>query len=160
MSRIHILERTQVVPLPRAQVFAFFAEARNLEAITPEFLHFEILPPVPVSLDVGSRIDYRRSLFGIPFHWRTRIAAWQPGVRFVDVQEKGPYALWHHTHTFADCEGGTRVTDRVEYRLPLGPLGEVAHPLMVRRTLERIFDHRRERVAALLGAPPPSLRAA
>ncbi len=160
MSRIHILERSQVVPLPRAQVFAFFAEARTLEAITPEFLHFEILPPVPVSLDVGSRIDYRLSLFGIPFHWRTRIAAWQPGVRFVDVQEKGPYALWHHTHTFADCEGGTRVSDRVEYRLPLGPLGEVAHPLMVRRTLERIFDHRRERVAALLGAPPPSLRAA
>ena len=160
MSRIHILERSQVVPLPRAQVFAFFAEARNLESITPEFLHFQILPPVPVSLDVGARIDYRLSLFGIPFHWRTRIAAWQPGLRFVDVQEKGPYALWHHTHTFADCEGGTRVGDRVEYRLPLGALGEVAHPLMVRRTLERIFDHRRERVAALLGAAPHALRAA
>lgn len=160
MSRIHILERSQVVPLPRSQVFAFFAEARNLESITPDFLRFQILPPVPVSLDVGSRIDYRLSLFGIPFHWRTRIAAWQPGVRFVDVQEKGPYALWHHTHTFTDCPEGTRVADRVEYRLPLGALGEVAHPLMVRRTLERIFDHRRDRVAALLGAPPPSMRAA
>jgi ligand-binding SRPBCC domain-containing protein len=160
VSRIHILEREQVVPLPRNEVFAFFADARNLEAITPAFLSFEIIPPVPVSLDAGSRIDYRLSLFGIPFHWRTRIAAWIPGVRFVDVQEKGPYALWHHTHSFSDCEGGTRVADRVEYRLPLGPLGEVAHPIMVRRMLERIFDHRRDRVAALLGRAPSSLRAA
>jgi ligand-binding SRPBCC domain-containing protein len=155
VSRIHILERVQVVPLPRDRVFAFFGDARNLEAITPAFLHFSILPPVPVDLHEGSRIDYRLSLFGIPFHWRTRIAAWQPGVRFVDVQERGPYAMWHHTHTFSDVEGGTRVADRVEYRLPLGPLGEVAHPLMVRRTLDRIFDHRQERVATLLGAAHP-----
>src|SRR5512137_1582601 len=150
-SRLHILERSQLVPLPRPEVFAFFGNARNLEAITPDFLHFEILPPVPARMSEGVIIDYRLSLFGVPFRWRTRIAAWVPGVRFVDVQERGPYALWHHTHTFEDVEGGTRVSDRVEYRLPLGPLGEAAHPILVRRTLERIFDHRRERVAALLG---------
>ena len=160
MSRIHVLERSQFVPLPRAKVFAFFADPRNLEAITPAFLRFAILPPVPEALDVESRIDYRLSLFGIPFRWRTRIAAWQPGVRFVDVQERGPYALWHHTHTFSDEGQGTRVTDRVEYRLPLGALGEVAHPVMVRRMLGRIFDHRQERVAALLGDDPGSRRAA
>jgi len=160
LSRLHILERHQIVPLPRGQVFSFFADARNLEAITPAFLHFSILPPVPVSLAEGSRIDYRLSLFGIPFHWRTRIAAWQPGVRFVDVQERGPYALWHHTHTFRDVEGGTQVSDRVEYALPLGVLGEAAHPIMVGRTLARIFDHRHERVAALLGGAPWSQRAA
>jgi len=160
MSRIHILERSQVVPLPRSEVFSFFADPRNLEAITPAFLRFSIIPPVPTFLDVDSRIDYRLSLFGIPFHWRTRIAAWQPGLRFVDVQERGPYALWHHTHTFADVDGGTRVADRVEYRLPLGAIGEVAHPVMVRRTLARIFDHRLERVASLLGAAPGSRRAA
>jgi ligand-binding SRPBCC domain-containing protein len=160
MSRIHILERSQVVPLPRAEVFAFFADPRNLEALTPAFLHFSILAPAPTSLDVESRIDYRLSLFGVPFRWRTRIAAWQPGVRFVDVQERGPYALWHHTHTFADVGAATRVSDRVEYRLPLGPLGEAAHPLMVRRTLARIFDHRQERVATLLGEAPGSRRAA
>jgi len=160
MSRIHILERNQVVPLPRSEVFSFFADPRNLEAITPAFLRFSIIPPVPTFLDVDSRIDYRLSLFGIPFHWRTRIAAWQPGLRFVDVQERGPYALWHHTHTFADVDGGTRVADRVEYRLPLGAIGEVAHPVMVRRTLARIFDHRLERVASLLGAAPGSRRAA
>jgi len=160
MSRTHILERTQVVPLPRAEVFPFFADPRNLEAITPAFLHFSILPPVPWSLDVDSRVDYRLSLFGVPFRWRTRIAAWVPGVRFVDVQERGPYALWHHTHAFSDVEGGTRVSDRVEYRLPLGPLGEVAHPVLVRRTLARIFDHRQERIAELLGAAPGTRRAA
>ncbi len=160
MNRIHILERTQLLPRPRPEVFAFFADARNLEAITPDFLRFTILPPVPASLDAGSRIDYRLSLFGVPFHWRTRIAAWQPGVRFVDVQERGPYALWHHTHTFSDAGDGTRVHDRVEYRLPLGPLGEAAHPLMVRRTLDRIFDHRQRRIAALLAPDPGSRRAA
>jgi ligand-binding SRPBCC domain-containing protein len=160
VSRTHLLERSQVVPLPRADVFAFFADARNLEAITPRFLHFRILPPVPSTLEVGSRIDYRLSLYGVPFRWRTRIAAWEPNFRFVDVQERGPYALWLHTHTFHDVEGGTLVSDQVEYRLPLGALGEVAHPIVVRRTLARVFDHRRDRVAELLGAPPDALRAA
>ena len=160
MSRIHILERHQVVPLPRPRVFAFFADPRNLEAITPEFLRFRILPPVPLALHVDSRIDYRLSLFGVPFRWRTRIEDWQDDERFVDVQERGPYALWHHTHSFGDVEGGTQVSDRVEYALPLGVLGEVAHPILVGRTLARIFDHRRERIAALLGVAPVPRRAA
>jgi ligand-binding SRPBCC domain-containing protein len=146
--------------MPRAEVFAFFAEARNLEAITPGFLRFQLLPPVPQAIEAGSRIDYKLSLFGLPFRWRTRIAAWEPPYRFVDVQERGPYAQWIHTHTFEEVEAGTLVSDRVEYRLPLGALGEIAHPVMVGRTLARIFDHRRDRVAALLGGPPPSLRAA
>jgi ligand-binding SRPBCC domain-containing protein len=160
LGQFHILERQQVVPLPRSEVFRFFADPRNLEAITPDFLRFRILPPVPSTLQVDSRIDYRLSLFGVPFRWRTRIAAWHPGERFVDVQERGPYALWLHTHAFRDVEGGTQVSDRVEYALPLGVIGEVAHPLMVSRTLARIFDHRRDRVAALLGGAPMSQRAA
>ena len=159
-SRTHILERSQVVPLPRADVFSFFADALNLEAITPRFLRFQILPPVPSSIETGTRIDYRLSLFGVPFRWRTRIAAWELGFRFVDVQERGPFALWHHTHAFADVEGGTLVSDQVEYRLPLGALGDLAHPIMVGRTLSRVFDHRRDRVAELLGAPPAERRAA
>ncbi len=153
MATTHLLERSQLLPLPRDRVFAFFADARNLEAITPEFLRFSIIPPVPVDLSAGSRIDYRLSLFGVPFRWRTRIAEWDPGRGFVDEQERGPYAAWRHTHAFTDAEGGTRVSDRVEYRLPLGPLGDLAHALLVRRTLARIFDHRAERVAALLAAP-------
>jgi len=134
-------------------VFAFFAEARNLEAITPPFLRFEILPPVPERLAQGSRIDYRLSLFGWRFGWRTEIAAWEQGSRFVDVQLRGPYSLWRHEHAFEDADGGTRVRDRVEYGLPLGPVGELAHALAVRRILGRIFDYRRDRVASLLGAP-------
>jgi ligand-binding SRPBCC domain-containing protein len=154
---VHVLERSQVVPRPRREVFAFFAEARNLEAITPDFLHFEILPPVPRPLRPGSLIDYRLSLFGLRFRWRTRIELFEPERRFVDVQLRGPYEVWRHTHAFEDVPGGTRVGDRVEYELPLGPLGEIAQLLLVERTLGRIFEHRRERVAALVGSAPPGV---
>lgn len=151
MVRAHVLERYQVVARPREEVFAFFAEPRNLEAITPGFLRFRILPPVPTDIAEGTLIDYQLRLYGLPFRWRTRIASVEPGRSFVDVQLRGPYALWEHTHRFEDVPWGTRVTDRVRYTLPLGPLGALAHPLLVRRTLERIFDHRRERVVELLG---------
>jgi ligand-binding SRPBCC domain-containing protein len=101
----------------------------------------------------GTLIDYRLSLFGVPFDWRTEIEAWEPEVRFVDVQLRGPYARWHHTHTFADAPGGTLIGDTVEYRLPLGPLGELAHALLVRRQLATIFEHRRRVVEAMWGEP-------
>jgi hypothetical protein len=148
----HVLERVQLIPRPRGEVFAFFADARNLEDITPGFLHFEIVPPAPVAVRAGTLIDYRLALFGVRFRWRTRIEEWEPGRRFVDLQVRGPYALWHHAHAFEDADGGTRMTDRVSYRLPFGPLGELAHPVFVRRTLERIFDFRRDRIARILGA--------
>lgn len=150
MSHVHLLERYQVVPRRREEVFAFFAEPGNLEAITPTFLRFRLLPPIPVGLAAGTLIDYRLQLFGLPFRWRTRIESVAPGRSFVDLQLEGPYALWEHTHTFDDVTAGTLVTDRVRYALPLGPLGGLAHGLFVRRTLERIFDHRRERIAELL----------
>jgi ligand-binding SRPBCC domain-containing protein len=152
--KVHVLERSQVVARPRSDVFAFFADARNLEAITPAFLHFEILPPIPQVIRPGTLIDYRLSLFGVPFRWRTRIEAVEPEARFVDVQVRGPYRLWHHSHSFEDVPGGTRVGDRVRYALPLGLLGEAAHPIFVKRTLDRIFDHRRDRIAEILGASP------
>lgn len=98
-------------------------------------------------MGVDTRIDYQLSLFGVPLRWRTRIADWQPGVRFVDEQESGPYALWRHTHEFEAEGDATVVRDLVEYAEPLGPLGAVAHALFVERTLNRIFDHRREAVA-------------
>lgn len=151
MARTHVLQRHQVVARPREEVFAFFAEPRNLEAITPGFLRFQILPPVPPGIAAGTLIDYRLRLHGLPFRWRTRIESVVPGRSFVDVQLRGPYALWEHTHRFEDVAWGTRVTDRVRYALPLGPLGELAHALVVRQTLERIFDHRRTRVVELLG---------
>ncbi len=151
MGTRHVLERSQVVPRPRAEVFAFFAEPRNLEVITPGFLRFRILTPGDIPMAPGTIIDYRLSLFGVPFRWRTEIEAFEPLVRFVDVQVRGPYALWRHEHRFEDAPGGTLVRDRVEYALPLGPLGALARALFVRRSLARIFDQRAAVIAARLG---------
>jgi ligand-binding SRPBCC domain-containing protein len=154
MTRRHVLERTQHVPRPRDEVFAFFADAHNLEAITPAFLRFRIVTPGEIPMAAGAIIDYRLSLSGVPFRWRTRIVVFEPGVRFVDVMLRGPYRSWEHTHTFADAPGGgTVVSDRVVYELPLGRLGAVAHTLLVRRALAAIFDHRRAETARLLAEP-------
>ena len=133
------------------EVFAFYADARNLEAITPEWLHFRITTPQPIEMREGALIEYELKLHGLPISWLTRIDEWVPGERFVDRQLSGPYRLWHHTHTFEpDGAGGTLMRDRVRYALPLGPLGAVAHRAFVRRDLERIFDYRRDAVGAIL----------
>ncbi len=149
-SRAHRLEREQLLPVTPEEVFPFFADARNLEALTPSFLGFRILTPLPIEMREGALIDYSLSLFGIPLRWKTRISAWEPGVRFVDEQLSGPYALWRHTHSFERRGGGTLMRDVVEYREPFGPLGAIAHHLFVARTVERIFDYRREAVGRLL----------
>jgi ligand-binding SRPBCC domain-containing protein len=156
MSRTHQLARSQLVPRPISEVFAFFADARNLEVITPPFLRFSILTPMPIEIRTGSQLDYRLSLFGVPLSWRTRITDWQPNARFVDEQESGPYALWRHTHEFEVNGDSTIMTDLVQYSLPMGPLGTLAHRLFVRGTLERIFDYRRAAIERLLGDPSGS----
>jgi ligand-binding SRPBCC domain-containing protein len=147
----HQLEREQLVLRPRAEVFAFFADAANLERLTPASLRFEIRTPLPIEMRAGARIDYQIALFGLPFRWRTVIESFEPEARFVDLQMQGPYRFWRHTHEFADAPGGTLVCDRVEFELPLGPLGELARVLFVTRQLRHIFDFRRaaiERVFA------------
>jgi hypothetical protein len=148
------LEREQVVPRPRGEVFAFFSKAENLEILTPGFLHFEILTPLPIRMAPGTIIDYRIKLFGVPRKWRTLIEAHEPERRFVDVQARGPYAFWRHVHEFDDVPGGTRIRDAVDYELPFGPLGVVTHTIFVGRTLRKIFDFRREKIADLFGPPP------
>ena len=149
----HVLTREQILPGDPDEVFGFFANAFNLEAITPPWLRFRVLTPGPVHLAPGALIQYRLELHRIPIRWLTRIETWVAGERFVDVQIRGPYRLWHHTHTFEAHDGGTLVRDRVRYALPLGLLGELAHRLLVRRDLERIFDFRQASVARMLGAP-------
>jgi ligand-binding SRPBCC domain-containing protein len=156
VARTFRLERTQFVPRPLPEVFAFFADAGNLERITPGFLRFRILTPRPVPMHPGALIDYRLSLFGIPFRWTSRIDLFEPGARFVDSQVRGPYARWVHLHEFHEAPGGTLVVDGVEYALPLGPLGILARALFVRRSLERIFDHRAAALRRLLPARDPA----
>ena len=145
--KTHVLERVTVLPRPRSEVFAFFADAANLERITPPFLRFRITTRLPIAVATGTLIDYRLSLFGIPFHWRTLIETFEPEERFVDRQLKGPYSLWRHTHTFEEVEGGTRMTDHVEYAVPLGPLGSIARAIFVTRMVEKIFDYRARVIA-------------
>jgi len=138
-----VLELDQVLPGERDEVFAFYADAFNLEAITPPWLGFRVVTPGPIEMRAGALIEYRLALHRIPVRWLTRIEEWTPGRSFVDAQLRGPYRLWHHTHTFTPAGGGTLVGDRVRYALPFGPLGTVAHAALVRRDLERIFDYRR-----------------
>lgn len=136
---------------PLDEVFAFFADAANLEAITPPELRFRIESPLPIEMKQGALIVYRLSLYGVPFRWRTEISEWNVEQSFVDRQLSGPFALWVHEHRFEELEPGvTRVRDGVHYRLPFGPLGRAVHPI-VRSRLNRIFQYRSERVAQLLG---------
>lgn len=141
-----------VIPLPREEVFPFFAEAGNLEKITPGSLRFEILTPQPLSMEAGTLIDYRLRIAGIPQRWRTRISIWDPPVRFADEQLRGPYRRWFHTHTFEECEVGTRMGDRVEYELPFGRPGRLVHPL-IRRQLRSIFTYRNASIGRHLDLP-------
>ena len=144
---MHILERQQSLPRPPEAVFPFFGDALNLEAITPPWLGFRVVTPEPIAMAPGALIEYRLRLRGVPIRWRTTIAVWDPPHRFVDVQLSGPYRMWHHTHDFEPPPGGgTLMRDTVRYALPFGPLGELAHRLLVRRDLERIFDFRQAAV--------------
>jgi ligand-binding SRPBCC domain-containing protein len=149
--RLYRLERTQCVPQTLDKVFAFFTDAGNLELLTPEFLHFRMLTPLPIRMAPGALIEYRLQLFFIPFYWRTRIETFEPGRRFSDIQLAGPYRHWHHLHEFSAVPEGTLMRDTIDYALPLGALGTLAHVLFVRRTLERIFDYRRAQIEQLLG---------
>ena len=150
--RAHRLEREQLLPGPPEEVFELFADAFNLEAITPPWLNFRVLTPKPVEMGEGTLLSYRLRLRGVPVRWHTRIERWDPPHAFVDVQLRGPYRLWHHTHTFEPRDGGTLMRDVVRYALPLGPLGAAAHLAFVRRDVERIFDFRHAEVERLLAS--------
>ena len=150
-NKTFILEQEQLIAAPRSEVFRFFSNAFNLERLTPPFLNFKILTPAPIDVQTDTIIEYRIKLFGVPMNWRTRILDFEPEGSFVDSQERGPYTLWHHTHTFEETDQGTLMKDIVRYRLPLGPLGLIAHALFVRRTLRRIFSYRRDALADLMG---------
>ncbi len=146
MPAPYILESLQWVPKPLDQVFAFFADAGNLEALTPQWLRFSILTPQPIAMFPGVLIDYQLRWHGIPMRWKTEITRWEPPFLFEDLQLKGPYKLWRHAHRFESVDGGTRISDRVQYSLPFGILGSAVHALSVRKNVEEIFKYRDQKV--------------
>ncbi len=145
-----LLVREQRVALPIEQTFEIYSDAFNLEVITPPFLRFRVVSPAPVLMGVGTLIEYRLRLHGIPVRWLTRIEEWEPPHRFVDRQVSGPYALWHHTHEFEADGDATLIRDRVRYEIGFGPLGSLALRLLVRRDVEGIFDYRRAAMSELI----------
>ncbi|MHB8509175.1 MAG: SRPBCC family protein [Candidatus Dormibacteria bacterium] len=153
----HIFERQQVIDLPLREVFDFFSSAANLQRVTPARLRFEFVEPPPSEVTIGTRISYRLRINRVPVRWVTRISGWEPPHRFADDQETGPYAYWHHVHSFEEIERGrTLMSDRVEYEVPFGPLGEVARVLFVDAQLRSIFAYRRRAFAALREGRPGS----
>ena len=148
---MYILRRELWVDRPIDEVFAFFADAHNLEKITPPWVGFKILSMSTASIEAGTIIRYRLRLHGIPVHWRTNICEWNPPYFFVDEQTRGPYKKWRHTHKFEAHGSRTKMMDEVQYSLPFGILGRIAHSLKVRKDVSRIFDYRRERIDGLFG---------
>lgn len=137
------------------RVWTFFSTAENLPRITPPEMHFHIDTPGPIKLQRDAIIDYTIRISGLPVHWKTRIINWEPPRRFIDLQEKGPYRLWHHEHMFEPIDGGVICRDHVIYEMPLGALGWIAHEAMVRRQLLHIFNYRRRIIAQDLGPVTP-----
>ncbi|QDT53089.1 hypothetical protein Pan44_11040 [Caulifigura coniformis] len=142
-----LLETDLWVPQQRETVFSLFADAFQLEAITPPWLNFEVITPRPIAIAAGTRIDYRLRLHGIPIRWQSEITVWEPPFRFVDEQRRGPYRWWRHEHVFEELDGGTVCHDRVEYGVPGGWL---ANRLFVERDVKRIFEYRREVIPRVL----------
>ncbi len=156
----HVLERVQVVPGRLDAVFAFHTDPYNLEALTPPWLRFRVTRSTDERVRHGTRIQYKMRLHGIPLGWSSEISEFVDGVMFADRMLTGPYRHWYHTHRFRQVAVGVEIRDRVEYALPLGPLGRATHSLIVRGQLERIFDFRADALERLMRpapVPPPHL---
>mgnify|MGYP005848429715 CR=1 FL=1 len=146
-----VLDVEMWLPYKPHELFPFYADAFNLEVITPPWLNFHVLTPRPIDMHAGTLIDYRLRVHGLPVRWRTLIEAWEPPLRFVDTMVRGPYQRWWHEHTFIEHEGGTIVRDHVEFRAPLRWL---THRLFVERDVATIFDYRKGRLRELFGERP------
>ena len=146
--RVYLLQSSTTVARGLDEVFAFHADAANLQAITPAWLDFRILTPSPIEMRPGALIEYRLRLRGLPIRWLTEITAWDPPHRFVDEQRRGPYRLWVHEHRFEAVGGGTRIDDTVRYAVPFGAL---VHAWAVAPDVRRIFAYRHERLLERFG---------
>jgi ligand-binding SRPBCC domain-containing protein len=146
--KIHEYRSELLLQSPLDVVFPFFSDAANLEAITPPWVHFQVVTPRPVEMRVGALIDYRLRVRGFPLRWQSEITAWEPPTRFVDEQRRGPYRLWKHEHRFEECDGATRALDIVHYAVPFDIL---SHGLIVKPDIERIFAFRTEELLKRFG---------
>ena len=154
--KLHTLQSHIWLPQSREEIFGFFADAKNLQRLTPPWLHFEILTPDPIHMAAGTLLDYRLKLHGIPLRWQSEIAVWEPPNRFVDRQTRGPYRWWVHEHTFAQENDGTAVTDHVQYA---GLGGALIHRFFVAPDLAKIFTYRRQILQGIFnpeGLKPPT----
>jgi ligand-binding SRPBCC domain-containing protein len=139
------LKRQQLVKTDMATCWDFFSSPGNLQKITPKYMGFDVLTEVPEKMYEGLMIEYRvRPLLGIPMNWITEITHVKEHHFFVDEQRKGPYRIWHHEHHFETVDNGVLMSDIVSYELPFGILGKIAHPILVQRKLNEIFDFRFE----------------
>ena len=152
--RVHHFHAELFLPRKREEVFSFFSDAHNLEAITPSWVKFKVLTPAPIVIRTGTLIDYKLRIHGLPMKWQTEITAWEPPFRFVDEQKHGPYRLWRHTHTFEEKDGGTLCLDHVEYAV-LG--GAIINRLFVRRDVEKIFAYRQQALRRIFSNEAPVL---
>ena len=146
------LAQTQEIAAPLPEVFAFFSNPANLSRITPPWLSFRMHGTPPATLGEGARLEYRIRWSAFTLRWVTRITRWRAPHEFEDVQEQGPYAKWIHTHRFTERDGRVVMQDHVEYELPFGVLGRLAHRLRIRRQLEEIFAYRRRAIAEIFAS--------
>lgn len=150
MGRTRAFRTRLELPLARERLFPFFADAANLQVVTPPELHLRLLTPQPIVMAEGTLIRYRMRLLGVPFEWLTRISVWNPPQEFVDEQVEGPYRTWIHKHLFVETSEGTRMHDAVTYELPFYPVGELAAPL-VHLQVRRLFGFRARALKRVLG---------
>ncbi len=146
----HEIQTEQWVPQPIHKVFAFFKDARNLEKITPEDMHFKVVDQSTRDIEEGTRINYRFSFHGIPMKWQSKIVYWKPDSKFSDLQMKGPYEYWRHTHEFTEKNNGTLIRDCVHYKIPMSFAIDWATKGWIRKNLEAVFNYRRHTLARLL----------
>jgi ligand-binding SRPBCC domain-containing protein len=145
-----ILKSELWLPAERRQIFEFFSDAFQLEALTPPWMSFHVATPRPIVLQAGATIDYKLRIHGVPLRWSSEIPVWEPPDRFVDEQVKGPYSFWRHEHWFVEKEGGTLVVDEVEYQV-FG--GAIVNRLFVAPDLRRIFEYRSQKLQEIFGQP-------
>ena len=149
---LYQLKQTQRLPISINEAWDFFSSPKNLQTITPDHMGFEIISGLSEKMFPGQLIQYKvRPVLGIPLTWLTEITYVNKPNYFVDEQRFGPYALWHHKHFFKEIEGGVEMVDVVDYKLPMGVLGRIAHAIFVKRQLETIFSYRNEKLVELFG---------